>query len=159
MRLVNFDYFGDLKSVLKFHIFISLTCEESVRIRLICEELGIAEVLLYVFVQVVRFNSDVNNWYSIFTNVKNSYKFHTHVKNWYSVFTNVKNSYKFHTHVKNWYSVFTNVKNSYKFHIHVKNRYQIHICEELVPSAHTCQKLVPNYHRCDELVLKLHRCQ
>ena len=38
--------------MLKFHIFIFLTCEESVRIRRICEEL-------------VRFFSDVKNWYSI----------------------------------------------------------------------------------------------
>ena len=36
--MVNFDNFGGLKSVLKFHIFICLTCEESVRIRLICEK-------------------------------------------------------------------------------------------------------------------------
>ena len=37
--MVNFDNLGGLKSVLKFHIFIFLTCEESVRIRLICKEL------------------------------------------------------------------------------------------------------------------------
>ena len=38
--MVNFDNFGGLKSVLKIHIFIFLTCEESVRIHLICEENG-----------------------------------------------------------------------------------------------------------------------
>ena len=38
LRMVNFDNFGGPKSVLKFHIFIFLTCEESVRICLICEE-------------------------------------------------------------------------------------------------------------------------
>ena len=61
--MVNFDNFGGLKSVLKFHIFICLTCEESVRIRLICEK------------KLVRFFSDVKNWYSIFTiffNVKHT---------------------------------------------------------------------------------------
>ena len=75
LRMVNFDNFGGLKSVLKFHIFIFLTCEESVRLRLICEEL-------------VRFLSDVKNWYSIFTYVKNLYQFLAYVKNWYSIFTN-----------------------------------------------------------------------
>ena len=54
--MVNFDNFGGLQSVLKFHIFIFSTSEESVRIRLICEEL-------------VRIFSDMTNWYSIFTNV------------------------------------------------------------------------------------------
>ena len=44
--MVNFDNFGGLNSVLKFHISIFVTCEESVRIRLICEKL-------------VRFFSDV----------------------------------------------------------------------------------------------------
>ena len=34
-----FDNFGVLKSVLKFHIFHIFNCEESVRIRLICEGL------------------------------------------------------------------------------------------------------------------------
>ena len=38
LRMVNFDTVEGLKSVLKFHIFIFLTCEESVLIRLICEE-------------------------------------------------------------------------------------------------------------------------
>ena len=37
--MVNFDTFGGLKSVPKFYIFIFLTCEESVRIRIILEEL------------------------------------------------------------------------------------------------------------------------
>ena len=57
--MVNFDNFEGLKSVLKFYIFIYSTCEELGRIGLICEEL-------------VRFFSDVKNWHSIFTNVKNS---------------------------------------------------------------------------------------
>ena len=86
--MVNFDNFGGLKCVLKFHIFIFLACEESARIRLICEEL-------------VRFFSDVKNWYSIFTNMKKSYLFLTHVKNWYSIFTNAKNRYQILTHEKN----------------------------------------------------------
>ena len=50
-------------------IYISM-CEESVPIRLICEDL-------------VRFLSDVKNLYFIFTNVKKSYQFLTHVKKWY----------------------------------------------------------------------------
>ena len=62
--MVNFDNFGGLTSVLKFHTFPILNCEELVRIRVMCEEL-------------VRFFSDVMNWYSIFTNVKN----------WYQLFT------------------------------------------------------------------------
>ena len=37
--MVNFDNFGGLKSVLKFHIFIFSTCEKLVRVRLVCEEL------------------------------------------------------------------------------------------------------------------------
>ena len=44
--------------------------------RLICEEL-------------VRFLSDVKNWYSNFTNINNRYQFLTHVKNCYSIFINV----------------------------------------------------------------------
>ena len=64
--MVNLDNFGGLKSVLKFHIFYILTCEESVPIRLICEEL-------------VRFISDVKNLYSIFTNMEKSYQFLSHV--------------------------------------------------------------------------------
>ena len=51
--MVNFDNSGGLKSVLEFHIFICLTCEDSVRIRFICKEL-------------VRFFSDVKNWYFFF---------------------------------------------------------------------------------------------
>ena len=66
-----FGNFGGLK----FNIFIFFTCEESERMRLFCKEL-------------VRFFSDVKNWYSIFTNVKNRYQFLTHVKKWYSIFTN-----------------------------------------------------------------------
>ena len=62
--MVNFDNFGGLTSVLKFHIFLIFNCEESVRIRVICEGL-------------VRFFSDVKNRYSIFTNVKNRYQFFT----------------------------------------------------------------------------------
>ena len=100
--------------MLKFHISILLTCEESLRIHLICEEL-------------VPFFSDVKNWYSILTNVKNRYQFLTHVKNWYSIFTNVKNRYEINTHVKNWYQIVT------------------------------CENMVPNYHRCKVLVLDLHR--
>ena len=54
---------GGLTSVLKFHIFLIFNCDELVRIRVICEGL-------------VRFFSDVNIWYSIFTiNVKNRYQF------------------------------------------------------------------------------------
>ena len=45
--------------MLKFRIFIFVTCEALVRIRLICEEL-------------VRLFSDVKNWYLIFTNVTKS---------------------------------------------------------------------------------------
>ena len=52
--MVKFDIFGGLKSVLKFHIFLSLTCEVSVRFRLTCGDL-------------VRFFSDVKKWYQIFT--------------------------------------------------------------------------------------------
>ena len=85
--MVKIDSFGGLKSVFKFHIFIFLTCEKSVHIRL------------------------VKNWYSIFTNVKNSYQFLTNVKNWYAIFTNAKKSYQFLTNVKNWYAIFRNVKN------------------------------------------------
>ena len=36
--MVNFDNFGVLTSVLEFHIFLILKCEELVRIRAICEE-------------------------------------------------------------------------------------------------------------------------
>ena len=86
--MVNFDNFGGLTYVLKFHIFPIFNCEELVRIRAICEGL-------------VRFFSDVKNRYSIFTNVKNWYQFFPHVKNWYSIFTNVKNQYQMLTDVKN----------------------------------------------------------
>ena len=65
-RMVNFDNFGGLTSVLKFHIFLIFNCEELVRIRAICEGM-------------VRFFSDVKNWYSIFTNAKNWYQFFTPV--------------------------------------------------------------------------------
>ena len=37
--MVNFDNFGGLTSVLKFHIFLIFNCEELVRICAICEEL------------------------------------------------------------------------------------------------------------------------
>ena len=94
--MVNFDNFGGLTYVLKFHIFLIFNCEELVRIRAIFEGL-------------VRFFSDVKNWYSIFTNVKNRYQFFTPVKNWYSNFTNVKNQYQMLTDVKNWYLIFTDV--------------------------------------------------
>ena len=60
MRMVNFDNLGGLTSVLKLHIFLIFNYEELVRIPVICEGL-------------VRFFSDLKNWYSIFTNVKNWY--------------------------------------------------------------------------------------
>ena len=63
----NFDNFGGLTSVLKFHIFLIFNCGELVCIRIICEGL-------------VRFFCVVTNWYSIFTNVKNRYQFLTHGK-------------------------------------------------------------------------------
>ena len=66
LRMINFDNFGGLTSVLKFHIFLIFNCEELVRIRAIC-------------VGLVRFFSDVIKWYSIFTNVKNRYQFFTPV--------------------------------------------------------------------------------
>ena len=91
--MFNFDNFGGLKSVLKFHIFILLRCEESMRIRLFCEEL-------------VQFFSDVKHWYSIFTNEKSRY----HVNNCYSFFTNVKNRYLMLTHVKIWHQMLTHAK-------------------------------------------------
>ena len=114
LRLVNFDNFGCLQSMLKFHIFLILNCEELVRIRAICEGL-------------VRFFSDVKNWYSIFTNVKNWYQFFTPVKNWYAIFTNVKSQYQMLTDVKNWYQFFTDVKNWYQIFTDVKNWYIIFI--------------------------------
>ena len=86
---------------------------DMVRIRLICEEL-------------VRFVSDVKNWYSIFTKVKNGYQFLTHVNNWYSIFTNVKNG-KILTHVKNWYQMLTYVKNWY--HIQLEQSSQMSMAE------------------------------
>ena len=100
LHKVNIDSFGGLKSVLKFHIFIFLTCEESVHIRL------------------------VKNWYSIFTNVKNSYQFLTNV-NWYAIFTNVKNRFQFLTHVKYWYQILSHVTNWYQIITDVKNWYSI----------------------------------
>ena len=57
MRMVNFDNFGGLTYVLKFHTLLIFNCEELVRIRAICEGL-------------VRFFSDVKNWYQVFTDVK-----------------------------------------------------------------------------------------
>ena len=112
--MVTFDYFGGLKSVLKFHIFIFSTCKETVCIHLI------------------RFFSDVKNWNSVFTNMKNCYQFRTHVKNWYSNFTNVKNRYQIITnikngnqmltHVKNWYQIITNVKNWYLIFTDINDR-------------------------------------
>ena len=68
-KMVSFDNFGSLTSVLKFHIFLIFNCEELVRIVAICERL-------------VRFFSDVKNWYQIFTDVKN----------WYLIFTDVNGS-------------------------------------------------------------------
>ena len=56
-RMVNFHNLGGgLTSVLTFHIFLIFNCEELVRIRVICEGL-------------IRFFSDVKNWYAIFTNI------------------------------------------------------------------------------------------
>ena len=97
----NVKYWYEIRVVL---VPIFTCCEESVPIfhgmkfakyeicgstmRLICEEL-------------VRFFSDVKNWYSILTTVKNRVQFLAHVKNWCSIFTNVKNRYKILTHVKN----------------------------------------------------------
>ena len=72
LRMVNFDNFGGLTTVLKSHIFLIFNCEKLVRIRVTC----------------VRFFLDVKNWYSFFINVKNRHQFFTPVKNWYSVFTN-----------------------------------------------------------------------
>ena len=66
--------------MLKFHIFILLTCEESLRIHLICEE-------LVPFFSDVKIGTHVKNWYSIFTNVKNRYEINTHVKNSYQIVT------------------------------------------------------------------------
>ena len=80
--MVNFDNFGGLSSVLKFHIFLIFNCEKLVRIRAIRELL-------------VRFFSDMKNWYSFFTNVKNQYQMLTFVKNWYQFFTDVKIGTKF----------------------------------------------------------------
>ena len=68
LRMVNFDIYGGLTSVLKFHIFLICNCEELVRIRAICEGL-------------VRFLSDVKNWYSNFTKWKNRDQFFTPVCN------------------------------------------------------------------------------
>ena len=39
LRMVNFDNFGGLTSVLKFHIFLIFNCAELVRIRAICKGL------------------------------------------------------------------------------------------------------------------------
>ena len=86
--MVNFDNFLGLTSVLKFHIFLIFNWEELVHIRAICERL-------------VRFFSDVKNWYSIFTNVKNRYRFFTPVKNLYSIFSNVQTQYQLLTDVIN----------------------------------------------------------
>ena len=64
--MVNFDNFEGLTSVLKFHIFIILNCEELVRIRAVCEGL-------------VRFFSDVKNCYLIFTDVKDRFVISGHM--------------------------------------------------------------------------------
>ena len=52
--MVKIDNFGGLKSVLKYHICMSLTCEVLVRLRLTCEEL-------------YQILTNVGNWYLIFT--------------------------------------------------------------------------------------------
>ena len=62
--MANFDNFVGLTFLLKFHIFLIFNSEELVHIRVICEGL-------------VRYFSDVKNWYSIFTNVNNWYQFFT----------------------------------------------------------------------------------
>ena len=62
--------------MLKFHIFLIFNCEEKVRIRAFCEGLA-------------RFFSDLKNWYSNFTNVKNQNQMLTDVKN-YQFFIDVK---------------------------------------------------------------------
>ena len=85
--MVNFDNFGGLTSVLKFHIFLIFTVKN-----------------WYVSCNLRRTGSifsDINNWYSIFTNAKNRYQFLTYVMNWFSIFTNVKNQYQILTYVKN----------------------------------------------------------
>ena len=64
--MVNFDNFGGLTSVLKFHIFLIFNYEELVRIRAICEGL-------------VRFFSDVKNWYLIFTDVNDRFVISGHM--------------------------------------------------------------------------------
>ena len=85
--MVNFDNLGGKTSVLKFHVFISLSCEASVRFRLISGEL-------------VRLLSDVKIWYSIFTNVKNRCQNPHTCEELVLIFTNVKNRYQILTHVK-----------------------------------------------------------
>ena len=43
LRMVNFDNFWGLTSVLRFHIFLIFNCEELVRFRIICEGLSPVE--------------------------------------------------------------------------------------------------------------------
>ena len=42
--MVNFDNFGGLTSLLKFHIFLIFNCEELVRTRVICK----GQVLIFI---------------------------------------------------------------------------------------------------------------
>ena len=69
----------------KFHVLYSLICEE-----------------------LVRFFSDVKNWYHFFTNVKNRYQILTSVKLG-TKSSDVKILNQLITEVKNWYLIFTYV--------------------------------------------------
>ena len=86
-------------------------------------------------------------------------RFFSNVKNWYRIFTNVNNRYQILTRVKNWYQILTSVNNHYKITTCQKLVSKPHTCKELVPNPQTCEKLVPNYHKFDELALYRHRCQ
>ena len=68
LRTGDFDNFWGVKVVLIFHMFIILLCEE-----------------------LVRYFSDVNNWYLIFTKVKSRYQILRRVKNRYQNLTSLKN--------------------------------------------------------------------
>ena len=81
--MVNFDNFRGLKSVLKFHIFICLTCEESVCIRLICQKL-------------VRLFSDVKNWYSFFHKCEESLPIPDTLQTFLGIFDDYCTSWKLH---------------------------------------------------------------
>ena len=68
--------------------------------------------------ELVRYFSDVKNWYQIFTNWKNRYKILTRMKHWYQILTSVRN----------WYQIITCEKLVSKLK-RVKNWYQIIACE------------------------------